>query len=233
MPKFATKAADNMFCQARYEAAKFNERLSSREGAAEELGVDRTRLARIELGSVTPYPEEVLLMADIYRAPELKGNYCREMCPLGKGMPKIENQDIDRIALRALCSFRKINEAKGGKIMNVRKVQDMRKNVEHQYITEDSKTRIYLSVVREFNEKEYEEYSKKKKRAKIKKRIRFLKRSMVYIVPTAVSLIFFGYLSDMLCAIRGSAELGSEWIAIPLMWVWVYALTRFAVGDAY
>lgn len=95
MPKFATKAADNMFCQARYEAAKFNERLSSREGAAEELGVDRTRLARIELGSVTPYPEEVLLMADIYRAPELKGNYCREMCPLGKGMPKIENQDID------------------------------------------------------------------------------------------------------------------------------------------
>ena len=66
---------------------------------------------------------------------------------------------------------------------------DVRKNVEHQYITEDSKTRIYLSVVREFNEKEYEEYSKKKKRAKIKKRIRFLKRSMVYIVPTAVSLI--------------------------------------------
>ena len=112
MSKYATKAAGNMFCQARYEEAKFNERLSSREGAAEELGVDRTRLARIELGSVIPYPEEVLLMADIYRAPELKGNYCREMCPLGKGMPKIENQDIDRIALRALCSFRKINEAK-------------------------------------------------------------------------------------------------------------------------
>ena len=40
--------------------------------------------------------------------------------------------------------------------MDVRKVQDVRKNVEHQYITEDSKTRIYLSVVREFNEKEYE-----------------------------------------------------------------------------
>ena len=119
MSKYATKAAGNMFCQARYEAAKFNERLSSREGAAEELGVDRTRLARIELGSVIPYPEEVLLMADIYRAPELKGNYCREMCPLGKGMPKIENQDIDRIALRALCSFRKINEAKKMEAMGI------------------------------------------------------------------------------------------------------------------
>ena len=31
MSKFATKAAANMFCQARYEAAKSNERLSSRE----------------------------------------------------------------------------------------------------------------------------------------------------------------------------------------------------------
>lgn len=89
MSKFATKAAANMFCQARYEAAKSNERLSSREGAAEEIGIDRTRLARIELGSTIPYQEEVLLMADCYKAPELKGNYCREMCPLGKNMPKM------------------------------------------------------------------------------------------------------------------------------------------------
>lgn len=112
MSKFATKAAENIFCKARYEAAKFNERLSSREGAAEELGIDRTRLARIELGSTVPYQDEVLLMADCYRAPELKGNYCRGMCPLGKGMPKIEDADLDRISLRALASFRKINEAK-------------------------------------------------------------------------------------------------------------------------
>ena len=104
MSKFATKAAANMFCQARYEAAKSNERLSSREGAAEEIGIDRTRLARIELGSTIPYQEEVLLMADCYKAPELKGNYCREMCPLGKNMPKIENAGLDRISLRMLSS---------------------------------------------------------------------------------------------------------------------------------
>ena len=67
MSKFATKAAANMFCQARYEAAKTNERLSSREGAAEEIGIDRTRLARIELGSTVPYQEEVLLMDDDFK----------------------------------------------------------------------------------------------------------------------------------------------------------------------
>ena len=112
MSKFATKAAANMFCQARYEAAKYNERLSSREGAAEELGLDRTRLARIELGSTVPYQEEVLLMAYCYKTPELKGNYCREMCPLGKNMPKIENEGLDRISLRMLSSLKKINEVK-------------------------------------------------------------------------------------------------------------------------
>lgn len=112
MSKFATKAASNMFCLARYEAAKTNERLSSREGAAEEIGIDRTRLARIELGSTIPYQEEVLLMADCYKAPELKGNYCREMCPLGKEMPKIENVGLDRISLRMIFSLEKVTEAK-------------------------------------------------------------------------------------------------------------------------
>ena len=64
MPKSATKAAQNVFYLARMEAATCNDRLASREGASEEIGIDRTRLARIELGSLTPYPEEVLLMAD-------------------------------------------------------------------------------------------------------------------------------------------------------------------------
>lgn len=73
MSKFATKAAANMFCQARYEAAKSNERLSSREGAAEEIGIDRTRLARIELGSTIPYQEEVLLMLFFQMVPLMYG----------------------------------------------------------------------------------------------------------------------------------------------------------------
>ena len=75
MPKQATKAADNEFYKARIAASKCNDRLASREGASEELGIDRTRLARIELGSLNPYPEEVLLMADYYDAPELANHY--------------------------------------------------------------------------------------------------------------------------------------------------------------
>lgn len=112
MSKLATKAVGNVFYEARFRSAKTNDRLGSREGAAEELGMDRTRLARIELGSIAPYPEEVLLMADLYGSPELKYNFCREMCPLGCDVPKLELEDLDRITVKAMSTFRKITEAK-------------------------------------------------------------------------------------------------------------------------
>lgn len=77
MSKPATKAANSPFYLARMEAAKVNDRFSSREGAADETGIDRTRLARIELDSITPYPEEVMLLADAYDAPQLLNFYRR------------------------------------------------------------------------------------------------------------------------------------------------------------
>lgn len=112
MTKIATKAVGNVFYEARFQAAKTNDGLSSREGAAEELGMDRTRLARVELGSIAPYPEEVLLMANLYGTPELKYNFCREMCPLGYDVPKLELEDLDRITVKAMCTFRKMAETK-------------------------------------------------------------------------------------------------------------------------
>ena len=54
MGKKATKAADNMYYLARCEAAETNADFSSREKAAELVGIDRTRLARIELDTIVP-----------------------------------------------------------------------------------------------------------------------------------------------------------------------------------
>lgn len=48
--------------------------------------------------------------------------------------------------------------------MNVCKVPVMCKDMEYKLVTEDSKTRVYVSLVREFNEKEYEKYYLRKKR---------------------------------------------------------------------
>ena len=106
MSKPATKAANSPFYLARMEAAKVNDRFSSREGAADETGIDRTRLARIELDSITPYPEEVMLLADAYDAPQLLNFYCSTCCPIGRQNVKpCALQEFDRVMMQALAAL--------------------------------------------------------------------------------------------------------------------------------
>lgn len=106
MPKNPTIAASNVFCIARKEAASFNDNLNSREGASELIGIDRTRLARIELGSLNPYPEEVLLMSDGYNAPELCNHYCSRLCPLGvKTVAPAELLQLDRLTIKIIAAL--------------------------------------------------------------------------------------------------------------------------------
>ena len=112
MANITAKTSSNTFYKARCEAATHNEQLSSREGAADIMSIDRGRLYRIESGIANPYPEEIRLMADLYSAPELENYYCTNMCPLGGDMPRIDVADIDRISIRALSTFREIAETK-------------------------------------------------------------------------------------------------------------------------
>lgn len=114
MGKKATKAADNIFYVARYNAAQHNPSLSSRENAAELINIDRTRLARIELGSTEPYPEEVIRMSEVYHSPELCHLFCSMECPLGKcTMGKLDiTSDFDRLALQVLGSIENVASLK-------------------------------------------------------------------------------------------------------------------------
>jgi len=106
MARRATKAVENEFYRARMNAASCNDKLNSREGAAEITGIDRTRLARIELGSLNPYPEEVLLMIDAYNAPELGNHYCSKMCPIGQDtVPTAELVHLDRLTINILAAL--------------------------------------------------------------------------------------------------------------------------------
>lgn len=110
MGKKATKAADNMYYLARYEAGKENEDFTSREKAAEIIGIDRTRLARIELNAITPYPEEVLAMSRAYNSPELCNSYCARECPIGMtSVKEVTIEDFDRLALKVLGSLKDID----------------------------------------------------------------------------------------------------------------------------
>lgn len=112
MPNITEKTYSNVFYQARCEASKQNEQLSSREGAADIMSINRGRLYQIERGVVNPYPEEVHMMADLYHVPELRNYFCCEKCPLGADIPKVDIDDLDRISIKALATFRRLGETK-------------------------------------------------------------------------------------------------------------------------
>lgn len=108
-----TKAANNMYCKCRLEAAKYNDKLNSREGAAEMLGLSPSTLASYELGLTKVVPvESIMLMSDVYNAPELKPWYCTNVCPLGEDMPKLELEELDRITIKTLATLQHISEVR-------------------------------------------------------------------------------------------------------------------------
>ncbi len=108
-----TKAASNMYCKCRMAAAKYNDKLNSREGAAELLGLSPSTLASYELDLTKVVPvENIALMADVYNAPELRRWYCTNVCPLGEDMPKLELAELDRITVRTLATLKNISEIK-------------------------------------------------------------------------------------------------------------------------
>lgn len=101
-----TKAAGNVYCRCRLEASKYNDRLKSREGAAELLGVSASAMADYELGNVKVMPvDKVNLMADLYNAPELRNYYCTHDCPLGAGFPQLEISSADRAVLNFMAAY--------------------------------------------------------------------------------------------------------------------------------
>ncbi len=114
MGRGATKAQGNIWYQARIQAAKKNERLSSRFGAAEEMGLSEDAVKSAELGLYKSMPvENAVLMADCYNAPELLNYYCLNECPIGQNMPlSTEVVGIERITVKLLKSLR-VDELSG------------------------------------------------------------------------------------------------------------------------
>ena len=79
---------ENVYFECRKRAAIHNERLNSRAGAA-EIPVD-----------------VVVMMAEVYNAPELKCIYCKSECPIGKELPiATEAGNIEGITVRMLSGL--------------------------------------------------------------------------------------------------------------------------------
>ena len=101
------KENDNVYFRARKNAAIYNDKLYSREGASDLIGVSSSTLADYELGITKVVPvDKVVIMADLYNCPELKTGYCKHECPIGKTMPiATQVKSIEGIALRIIREF--------------------------------------------------------------------------------------------------------------------------------
>ena len=96
-------------------AAKYNDALKSMEGAADALGVHYSTIAAYELGTVKcPTPDKVVIMAELYNAPELLNHYCTQECPIGNcgEVAKFEVAELDRLVVKTLSKLRRAPQIK-------------------------------------------------------------------------------------------------------------------------
>ena len=86
----------------------------TREKASEMIGfISAAKLEKIENGKVSVQPEDVIALAECYKAPELCNYYCSQECPIGQQyVPEVHVKDLTQIAVETLNSLNRMNKEK-------------------------------------------------------------------------------------------------------------------------
>ena len=86
----------------------------TREAAAELMEtISPERIEKIENERSLPHPDEVLLMAEKYKQPNLCNYYCANQCPIGQQyVPEIKIKDLSQIVLEMLASLNSMSKQK-------------------------------------------------------------------------------------------------------------------------
>lgn len=84
----------------------------TREKAGELLEtIAPERIEKIESEKSLPHPDEVLIMADKYKMPNLCNYYCANQCPIGQQyVPEIKIKDLSQIILEMLASLNSMHK---------------------------------------------------------------------------------------------------------------------------
>ena len=108
MGKRSTKENKNIYQIYREEAEL------TREKASEKMEyISADRIEKIESEKSYPHPDEILVMADCYKKPNLCNYYCSHECPIGKEfVPEVRLKDLSQIVLEMLASLNAIDKDK-------------------------------------------------------------------------------------------------------------------------
>ena len=82
---------------------------------AEELMefVSAERIEKIESEKTLPHPDEVMKMAEVYKAPTLCNYFCTHECPIGeKYVEVVSMKDLSQITLETLAALNALEKAK-------------------------------------------------------------------------------------------------------------------------
>ena len=92
----------------------------TREQASELLeSLPPESIEQIENERVEPHPDEIMIMAEKYKAPELCNYYCSKQCPIGQHyVPEIKMQDLSQISLKMVDSLNNVQE-KHRRLINI------------------------------------------------------------------------------------------------------------------
>lgn len=106
MPKVSAKDNKNIYFKTREELGL------TRDKASELLEtMPPERIEKIENERCEPHPDEVLLMAEKYKAPELCNYYCSKQCPIGQHyVPEVKVEDLSNIVLKMISSLNSVQD---------------------------------------------------------------------------------------------------------------------------
>ena len=106
MARVSTKENKNIYHRTREELQL------TRETASELLeSIAPERIEKIENERSLPHPDEVLIMAEKYKQPDLCNYYCANQCPIGQQyVPEVKIKDLSQIVLEMLASLNSLNK---------------------------------------------------------------------------------------------------------------------------
>lgn len=136
MGKRSTKENKNIYQTSREEMDLTREKASE---LMEFISADR--IEKIESEKSLPHPDEILLMAECYKRPELCNYYCSHECPIGmEKVPEIKMKDLSQIVLEMLASLNAMDKEKNRLI-----------EITADGIIEDDELKDFLSIKKQLD----------------------------------------------------------------------------------
>ena len=92
----------------------------TRDQASELLEtMEPAKIERIENEKQLPSPEDVMIMADKYKEPNIRNYYCANQCPMGQHfVPIIKFNDLEKTVLKLIASLNAMH-AKQEKLIEI------------------------------------------------------------------------------------------------------------------